>query len=218
MEQIFNSQSKALVWVSVISIAAFFVRNMVIGDTNYNFLLWNLFLGLVPLLFAICIKYFAAKLSALLFWFGCGMWLLFYPNAPYMISDFIHVNQQESYVLYDALMIFNIAMLSVFYGLYSLSIIHTVITARYNSRLANLVIIASIVLAAFGVYLGRVLRLNSWDLFTKPGATIEMIFGHLFPFSANPQTWALVIIFSFLQLFLIVLIYGLNTNSSGLRS
>lgn len=217
MEQIFDSQSKALFWISVISIAAFFVRNMVIGDSNYNFLLWNLFLGLVPLLFAICVKNFEAKLGAPLFWLGCGLWLLFYPNAPYMISDFIHVNQQESYVLYDALMIFNIAMLSTFYGLYSLKIIYDVITIRYHSRLAFAVIIGSVVLAAFGVYLGRVLRLNSWDLFTKPGATIEMILGHLFPFSANPQTWALVTIFSFLQLFLIVLIYGLNTNLNDLR-
>lgn len=213
--KVFSKHTQALFCVSIISIAGLFLRNQIIGDAKYNFLLWNLFLGFVPLVFAGVIQRYQAKLGLALFWLGCGLWLLFYPNAPYMISDFIHVNQKESYVLYDALMIFNIAMLSTFYGLYSLKIIYDLIRDRYEPWLAKSVISASIVLAAFGVYLGRVLRLNSWDLFTKPLETLKMIFDHLFPFTDHPQTWALVVIFSFLQLFLLVLTYGFNRGAQA---
>jgi len=195
---------------SLVSVSAVFIRNHFIGDSKYNFLLWNLFLGFVPLVMAWLVQRFDTSLPSVIFWVGCGLWLLFYPNAPYMISDFIHVDQSESYVLYDALMIFNIAILSTFYGLYSIKIIQNVITRRYGPKLAYMVLGGSIVLAAFGVYLGRVLRLNSWDVFTKPLDTLSLIFAHLFPFSKYPQTWSLVIIFSALQLFLLLLVYGIE--------
>ena len=201
-------------WVSVISIAALYIRNQIIGDSKYNFLLWNLFLGFVPLAVAWIVQQYEERFGLVFLWVGGFLWLLFYPNAPYMISDFIHVDQGESYVLYDALIIFNIAILSTFYGLYSMKMAHEVLIKRYSISMANTVVAISIVLAAFGVYLGRVLRLNSWDLFTKPLETLKMIFGHLFPFSDNPQTWALVIIFSFLQVFLLVLVHGFHRNSN----
>jgi len=212
MGELISRHMRMLFLISVVSVAALFVRNQIIGDSKYNFLLWNLFLGFVPLVVAWLLQKFHSNLPSILFWVACGLWLLFYPNAPYMISDFIHVDQSESYVLYDALMIFNIAILSTFYGLYSIKIIQGVVTGRYGSKLANTLMGISIVLAAFGVYLGRVLRLNSWDVFTKPLQTFATIFEHLFPFSANPQTWALVIIFSGLQVFLLVLVYGMGRS------
>ncbi len=212
MGEFVSKQVKMLFWVSVISIVALHIRNLIIGDSKYNFLLWNLFLGFVPLLVAWLVQRFESVLPVVVFWAGCAFWLLFYPNAPYMISDFIHVDRSESYVLYDALMIFNIAILSTFYGLYSLKIVQNVVAKRYSLKLANIVVGASIVLAAFGVYLGRVLRLNSWDVFTKPLETFRIILEHLFPFSENPQTWSLVVIFSALQVFLLILVYGMYPN------
>ena len=209
----FSRHSGMLFWVTLISLGAFFLRNQLVQDHSYNFLLWNLFLGFVPLFFAWLVDRFEARFGAWFLWGGSALWLLFYPNAPYMISDFIHVNQQDPNVLYDALMIFNIAMLSIFYGLYSLRIMRDVFDARYGSKIANMIIAASIILAAFGVYLGRILRLNSWDVFTQPLKTFKLIFDHLFPFGDNPQTWLLVIIFSGLQLFLLVLVHGLNGDT-----
>ncbi len=196
--------------LTAVSVGALMIRNAIIGDTKYDFLLWNLFLGFVPLATVWLIVWLGDRLPGWIFWCAAALWLLFYPNAPYMISDFIHVDQGESYVLYDALLIFDLAMLSTFFGLYSLVLIRSEIAQRYSRMLANVIVAGSIVLAAFGVYLGRVLRLNSWDVFTHPIKTFETIFGHLFPIGANPQTWALVLIFSVLQVFLLLLTLNLK--------
>src|SRR4051795_4599828 len=90
----------ALVAFTVAILIIFFVRNMIEGNKAYNFLLWNLFLAFLPLLFAWVIHFFAGKLNKVIIIIATFFWLLFYPNAPYMISDLIHVNNTSPVVLY----------------------------------------------------------------------------------------------------------------------
>ena len=200
------SYAKMLFWVTAVNVALLFVRNMVIGDSPYNFLLWNLFLGLVPLLVAWTLQRFYLPLSKLLFILGSCLWLLFYPNAPYMITDMIHVSQSDPIVLYDALILFSFAILSLFFGLYSLAIIGGLYAKKFSRKIAYIVVIGSILLSSFGIYLGRILRLNSWDLFTHPIKTMITVFEHLFPIGQNLTTYTVIVLFSGIQFYLLLLV------------
>lgn len=186
------------------------IRNAVEGNTVYNFLLWNLFLAFLPLLMAWILYFLAGKINKVLIIIASLAWLLFYPNAPYMISDLIHVNNTNALVLYDTLIIFSFSMLALFYGFYSLKIIHFIYRQVTSKRVAHLVIVFSLLLSSAGIYLGRILRLNSWDLFTHPLQTMETIFGHLWPVGKNPTTYVIILLFSLIQFFLLILIKDMD--------
>ena len=138
------------------------------------------------------------------------VWLIFYPNAPYMITDLIHVNAESSYVIYDALIIFSFAMLSLFFGFYSIKMVQNVIQEIWNKKVARIAVAASIVLSSFGIYLGRILRLNSWDIFTEPIKTFLNILHHLSPNEGNIQTYIIIVLFSCIQYILLLTIKDNN--------
>ncbi len=191
--------------ITAVNIAMLLIRNYIEGNSVYNFLFWNLFLGFLPLLFAYILYIFKEKLSAITLIIGSGIWLLFYPNAPYMISDLIHVDKDSSTVIYDTLIIFSISILSVFYGFYSLKIIHSLWRNQWSSRRANLFIVFALLMSSFGIYLGRILRLNSWDLFTNPLKVLSDVIHHLWPINQNPTTYYIVLLFSIIQYILLVM-------------
>lgn len=211
MMKIRNDQYLRVLGISTLGcVSVLLIRNAVMGNQDYNFLLWNLFLGIVPFAVAWTVSRLASRLADLWIWVGAGLWLLFYPNAPYMITDLIHVQAQSPVVLYDALIIFSLAMLSTFYGFYSMGLVYALICQKYSLRLAQVVIGASILLSSFGIYLGRVLRLNSWDVFTKPLQTLATIWHSLFPVTDNWITYVVIVIFTLLQLMLLSLIIDMD--------
>ncbi len=194
--------------VTVVNIALLFIRNSIENNTQYNFLLWNLFLGFVPFLVAYLLLLFNEKIKLFLFLFLNALWLLFYPNAPYMMTDLIHVQAQSSTVIYDTLIIYSIATLSLFYGFYSLLWVIQQWQQLFSKSVGIFVLISSIILSGLGNYLGRILRLNSWDLFTHPGKVMMDIWHHLWPVSANPITYYILGLFTIIQLMLFWLIYS----------
>lgn len=198
--------------ITVCNLAVVRLHDAISGSENFNFLVWNLFLGFLPLLVTGLMFFFQHKINNFIFILCSFMWLLFYPNAPYMISDLIHVQgiSSESHLLYDTLIIFSVAMLSVFYGFYSSYIIHGLLKNKIGKKWAAIIIGVSLVLCSFGIFLGRVLRLNSWDLFTKPLDVCTMIIDHLFPITKNPSTYMMVFVFTGIQIMLLVLIKFMN--------
>lgn len=183
-----------------ITVATLFIRNMVVGNSIHNSLLWNLFLGFVPFLIAVGIARFANKLNNFWLFVVGGIWLLFYPNAPYIVTDFIHLRSDQAAVaVYDALIIFLFAMLSFYYGLYSIKMAWIVLMQRFSRNIANALIIFCLVLASLGLYLGRVIRLNSWDLFTQPIDLFKEIWASLFPMADHWQAYAMIFLFLMVQ-------------------
>lgn len=195
----------ALTWVTAFDLLALLIRNLYEQNSTYNFLLWNLFLAFIPLAVAWITYYIVGRWNILMILIFSFLWLLFYPNAPYMISDLIHVNENSPVVLYEALILFSFAILALFYGFYSLKIIHLVFRSRTGILTANIIIWTSIVLSSAGIYLGRILRLNSWDLFTHPMRVFQTVFDHLFPVTKNPSTYLVIFLFSIIQLILLIM-------------
>ena len=138
--------------------------------SSYIFLAWNLLLAIIPLGIAYYLysydqrypgRYFLIIALALL-------WLLFLPNAPYIITDFVHLRTRPNIPLwYDVMLLFAFSVTGLIAGLISLYFIHEVVELLVNKLTGWLFIGLATVLCGFGVYLGRVVRFNSWDLFTN---------------------------------------------------
>ncbi|MCG8701836.1 MAG: DUF1361 domain-containing protein [Bacteroidales bacterium] len=210
IKQVFKPYIKTLALFTLFCLCFMFIRNKVEQNNEYNFLIWNLFLGFVPFMVAWPTFLFQAKLNKVMVFVLAILWLLFYPNAPYMITDFIHVHDQSKFVIYDALMIFSFAMLSLFFGFYSLKLVQKMLLVYYNTIIVKLIVALAILLSSFGIYLGRILRLNSWDVFTHFGETMSTIFEHLFPITKNPVTYLMIFLFSIIQYILLNLIQNID--------
>jgi len=174
---------------------------MITGQLVYIFLAWNLFLAWVP--FAISNKLEKNKTASgwetflLLF-----LWLLFLPNAPYIITDFFHLKQRNPVPYwYDVLLLFSAAFNGLILGLLSLQKVEIFLISKFGSRKGTLVILVSFFLCAFGIYIGRFLRWNSWDIITNPGDIAEDIFDRLINPFDHFKTWSVTILFgTFLSL------------------
>ncbi|EWH13698.1 hypothetical protein KLA_07861 [Cellulophaga geojensis KL-A] len=146
------------------------VRIKITGSLFFSFLVWNLFLAGLPYLFSQVLKYLNnsnySKIGQFVFF---GMWLLFLPNSPYIITDLIHLqNENATLVWLDLLLLFVYAIIGLLLGLFSMIDVYQVLKSKYNAKNAHFFMIYLCLLCGYGVYLGRFLRFNSWDLFTKP--------------------------------------------------
>jgi uncharacterized membrane protein len=182
------------------------------------FLLWNLFLAWIPLFFAL----FARRLSSstlvtkskqVFILVNLGLWLLFFPNAPYLITDLIHLGEFERYILwFDTVGFFIAALAGICTGLYSLKVIHQVLNQFINNVLAWIVISTSIVLSGFGLYLGRFARFNSWDLFTHPFYLFRKSFQEIQNPLAIQTTLVFTLVVAVLYVSMLILIPNRDAN------
>ena len=188
--------SKSLLATALLTATGFIflvLRIGVTGKSLYAFLLWNLFLGIIPLIPA---YQFRKKMSpgfswtAILFFFS---WLFLFPNAPYILTDFIHLQSQELVPLwYDAALLFFFTLAGMFAGIVSLHWIHTGLDQLGYRWLSWLTVLATILLSGYGVFLGRVLRLNSWDVIVRTEKVITLSLQNI----DNPLAISMTITFS----------------------
>lgn len=144
----------------------------------FGFLGWNLLLAWIPYLAALQFERKqrqGAHGAALLVWLL--VWLLFLPNAPYMVTDFIHLQYRPPIpVWYDMVMLFSFAFTGLLLGILSLYEMRLALLRFFSSTRTELFILASIGLAGFGVWMGRFQRWNSWDIMTNPRGLLRDLF------------------------------------------
>ena len=165
------------------------VRMTVTGSLTYLFLPWNLFLAFIPYWITrwmtknIQIIENKVKLVAAL-----AAWLLFIPNSFYIITDFFHFSNpsiagfRDAPRWFDLLLIFSFAWNGLLCGIISLrrvEMIMALVRGRYFSVMLVFVVMW---LCAFGIYIGRFLRYNSWDIVTDPFS----LAGEIISMVANP--------------------------------
>jgi uncharacterized membrane protein len=160
-----------LVFGSLVSSGMLGLRYLYTGQTHFKFLLWNLFLAWLPFLLALAAM--RVQRRRLLLLVAAFLWLLFLPNAPYMVTDLIHLSWRDHAPLwFDTLMIFSFAMTGLLLGFTSLYLMHTLVRKLWGAVTGWLFVSAALALSSFGIYLGRFMRWNSWDLFTNPGGVL----------------------------------------------
>jgi len=163
---------------------------------TYLFLGWNLFLAWVPLLFSLIWKHRLALSKPLAKWKQLGLfflWLLFWPNAPYLITDLVHLNKWFNPAQWmDILLFFAAAATGLLVGMYSLHKVHQLLNRNFTNLFSWCIVLASIILSSYGIYLGRVQRWNSWDIVTRPFHLIKDAFIQL----GTTEAWTIIIGFS----------------------
>ncbi|MDB5276024.1 MAG: hypothetical protein JWR61_979 [Ferruginibacter sp.] len=139
------------------------------GTLMYLFLLWNLFLAWVPFQLSVLLssKKVRSKTSA---YFILAGWLLFFPNALYIITDLIHLEDVDTDVpvWFDAILIFTSSVAGLILAFASLFKVERFLQQKIKQHLVDRLIVGCLFLGSFGVYLGRFLRWNSWDIVTHP--------------------------------------------------
>lgn len=158
------------------------LRIYLTGDTILGWLIWNLILALIPYFFALlAVKQKGWKFVVLAF-----LWLLFFPNALYIFTDFIHLGKLPEYIHFDIVLISTTALAGLISGFASLEIMHTYWNRHYH-RVIGWIIVSSIMLVSlFGVYIGRFLRFNSWDLWYEPSGLLREVISVLLSPNTQP--------------------------------
>jgi uncharacterized membrane protein len=145
----------------------FAARAIHTNDLYYGFLIWNLFLAWIPFIFSwIAYKSYFRNGMSIPVYVAAFLWLIFFPNAPYIITDLIHIEARTGIPLwYDAALVFSFALTGFILGLASLYLIHRVIENRFAAGISWLLMFFFIGLSGYGIFIGRILRWNTWDIF-----------------------------------------------------
>ena len=200
----------ALGLASALCVAMLAVRVAAARDFDHIFMTWNLFLAWLPLLLALAARMLYSThrwLRYPAFVVCAALWLLFFPNAPYMMTDLIHLRpDQMAPIWYDALLLLAFAWTGLLLGFISLYIMQS-LAAQSLGRVAGwLFAFSSLGLGAFGIYLGRFLRWNSWDVFYAPQNLIGDIGAQLRHPNEHSRTYSITLL---LAAFLVVAYLGL---------
>lgn len=169
---------------------------------NWRFvsLIWNMFLAFLPFLFStMLLKNINSSkwLQVLLI----AAWLIFFPNAPYIITDFVHLDYRAPVPFwYDLVIIFWSAWNGLILGFVSLLNVEKFLLTRYNRRKVEILVYISLVLCAFGVYAGRYLRWNSWEVITNPVDILRDVKYIALNPEDNMRTWGVTFLFSILMI------------------
>ena len=167
----------SLVGLSFFVLAMLAARMIYTGTRVHGGLAWNLVLAWIPLVLALLL-YARARVGAswrVLAPLGL-LWLAFFPNAPYLITDLKHLGQGAQVpVLYDVLLLSAAAWLGLLLGLTSLFLVHAVVRRLVGVLDAWALVVGVLALSSFGIYLGRVQRWNSWDLVVHPAPIVNQI-------------------------------------------
>ncbi len=197
----------SLVLLTILSAVLLITRDVKTGNTISISLLWNLFLAWVPLFFALVARrvQFSRQITSNIrktIIYGClGFWLLFFPNSPYIITDLIHLTETQRHLLwFDSVSFFIVALAGLAMGLYSLFVAHQIIFKLTSHFKAWGIISLSVILSGFGLYLGRFVRFNSWDLFTNPVFLFRKAFQEL----QNPLAIQTTTVFSLVVMVLYI--------------
>lgn len=174
--------TRLLLLLSVLACALLAARVAFTDSRRLLFLPWNLFLAWVPFGIALATEELARRIppgkGRLVL--PAGLWLLFLPNAPYILTDVVHLRASPLHLLtFDAGLILLFAAVALTLGLRSLAIMHQLVEVRIHRAAAWTFVGFVLVLTGTGVWMGRVVRLNSWDVFTHPLAAARRVLAAL---------------------------------------
>ncbi|MCP4142586.1 MAG: DUF1361 domain-containing protein [Chloroflexi bacterium] len=139
------------------------------SDTDrYTHMIWNLFLAWIPfimayLAYAISWRRTLLYLIVPIFAF---LWLLFFPNAPYLITDIQHLSEGagEAPVWFDVILLIWFSWTGLLLGVVSLYLMQEIVKKNFGKLLGWVLVFSVSILSSVGVYLGRFQRWNSWDI------------------------------------------------------
>lgn len=194
---------------TLFSVTLLTYRIMKSDGLSYIFLAWNLFLALIPWWIS---NYLKQKESLQLKHFPLiGIWLLFIPNSPYILTDLFHLKPRPYLSLwFDLVLVLSFALIGMIVFLKSLKDMLNILKSYISPMLFTLVTPVIFWLISFGLYLGRYLRFNSWDI-VHPFRLAKASFGILL----EKDTIGFTLIFSVFMWFLYYITMCMNQNEKA---
>lgn len=203
----------ALMFASAISVVL--VGGCIVWTKNLRFglLLWNLFLAWLPLVFALLARdSLHSQPERIWRFFGlAGLWLLFFPNAPYIFTDLIHLWTSFRLQFWIGLILIMLcALTGLVLGFVSLYLMQSIVARRFGRVISWLFVALATGLCSFGIYLGRFLRFNSWDVFLQPGKVYHRLDAWAGSPMLNTASAAFLAAFSLFFFIAYVMLYALT--------
>ena len=208
-----------LLLCSLLSMAMLVCRLLQSRSPVFVFLAWNLVLAWVPLLASSA----AARRLGRGRWGWMGLlllvvWLAFFPNAPYLLTDFVHLRQRRLVPLwYDIGLLGAFAWTGMLLAVTSLQQVHQLVRKRHGRWVGWVTVAAASLLAGAGVFVGRFLRWNSWDLVTRPSELAADVSSRFLQSGAYPQAWGVTLVFGAL-LFAVYATWNAQRSVAGLHA
>ena len=179
IKSILKSTQSVFVLVSFVFVTVTTVAVYLNDTTDIKWLrmIWNYFLAVIPVYMALFSRYYSELEKRVPTVAFSLLWLLFFPNAFYMLTDFKYLSK-ISFPLWDVyekiggnltpwILLLNLVVsitAGVIAGIISLEIIHKILKENFGNKISWVIVVFLMILTSFGVYIGRFARLNSWDI------------------------------------------------------
>lgn len=194
-------------------------RVLITGYMTYTFLLWNLFLGVVPYLVSHWLwthSWITARriqFTALL-----TVWLLFIPNTFYILTDLFHLDKFDSAPKwFDLLLIFSFAWNGMTLGIMSIRQVQILLEFVTGRKFSIVLLLIVMWLNAFGIYLGRYLRFNSWDVLVQPYALLREMADVLLHPVRNRMEWGMIAVYAIFMTLLYLTVTRLGDRAHSFK-
>ena len=157
---------------------------------------WNIFLAWIPYILSGYFEQYKRKEKWKQF-FLFGSWLIFFPNALYIVTDLVHLQSESNMPWwYDVLLVFASSFIGIVLAFISLRKAEFYLQSVFSKQAVTACIAGILFLGSFGVYLGRFQRWNSWDVLNNPIALGMDIFSKIINPVDNYKVWAITILFT----------------------
>src|SRR6478609_6485504 len=187
--------SKMLLLCVVFTMSLLLVRMLYSQTFDYSFYGWNTFLAAIPYLISTqLIKLRGIRFPAIIMLF---IWLVFFPNAPYLITDLLHYEERPPVPFwYDILLVISATWNGLILGFTSLMNVELFLSRYLKPIWVTVSVFISLFLCSYGVFLGRFLRLNSWDIASKPVDLAYTSAHHVLQPQRFPKLWVFTVLFA----------------------
>jgi len=198
IKQLFLNRFRVFTLLStsiLLSIVLLTIRIKLTHTFFYLFLVWNLFLATIPFIIT---SYLVSlpKLNKIVLALWFSVWLLFLPNAPYIITDLMHLRLNNGTLLWlDILVVNTFALNGLLLFYLSISDMKNILKCYLKKSIVNYSITIICFLCGFGVYLGRFLRYNSWEILSNPKYLFIDIINLILKPLAYKEAWLFTILF-----------------------
>ncbi len=194
-----------LIISSSFSVVLLLVRIITSGRLSYAFLAWNLALAYIPFLISNWLsrheQVFKRRIKLISMIIA---WIVFMPNSFYILTDLFHLeNMGYGHPWFDLTLILSFAWTGILLGILSIRKMEILLRRAKGKFISGLVICAVMWLNAFGIYIGRFLRFNSWDVLVNPFS----LFGDIANMVLNPYEYRYVWAMSFCFAFFMIILY-----------
>jgi len=161
---------------TLFSLTLLLCRILHTGKTQYISMVWNLFLAFIPYAITRYMLSWNYQFKSTWIWTTSFLvWLAFLPNAPYILTDLFHLPNGGAPMWYDLFLLLSFAWNGLLMGYLSICEMESMWRARYPKWSAALFVFPVMFLCGMGVYIGRFMRWNSWDIVTNPFALLTEV-------------------------------------------